>query len=79
MQALAALVQFRLLLRSFGVVRNHEGRQGVVVTFLAILELCKEATIDIVQAEPFAPIYLKPRSESVDPVNDSTEHIELPE
>jgi segregation and condensation protein A len=57
----------------------EEGRQGVVVTFLAILELCKEATIDIVQAEPFAPIYLKPRSESVDPVNDSTEHIELPE
>ncbi|MDB4223619.1 segregation/condensation protein A [Granulosicoccus sp.] len=57
----------------------EEGRQGVVVTFLAILELCKDATIDIVQAEPFAPIYLKPRSESIDTVNDSSEHIELPE
>ncbi|MFT7213603.1 MAG: segregation and condensation protein A, partial [Granulosicoccus sp.] len=57
----------------------EEGRMGLVVTFLAILELCKDATIDIVQAEPFAPIYLKPRSESVDPVNDSSEHIELPE
>lgn len=57
----------------------EEGRMGVVVTFLAILELCKEATIDIVQAEPFAPIYLKPRSASVDPVDDSSEHIELPE
>lgn len=57
----------------------EEGRQGVVVTFLAILELCKDATIDIVQAEPFAPIYLKPRSESIEPVNDSSEHIELPE
>jgi segregation and condensation protein A len=57
----------------------EEGRMGLVVTFLAILELCKDATIDIVQAEPFAPIYLKPRSQCVDPVNDSSEHIELPE
>jgi segregation and condensation protein A len=57
----------------------EEGRMGLVVTFLAILELCKDATIDIVQAEPFAPIYLKPRSESIDPVNDTSEHIELPE
>ncbi|MFK7892927.1 MAG: ScpA family protein [Granulosicoccus sp.] len=40
----------------------EEGRLGVVVTFLAILELCKEATIEIVQSEPFAPIYLKARS-----------------
>ncbi len=57
----------------------EEGRLGVVVTFLAILELCKEAAIDIVQAEPFAPIYLKPRSESVDISDDASEHIELPE
>ena len=39
----------------------EEGRGGVVVTFLAILELCKDASIDIVQAEPFGPIYLTPR------------------
>ena len=39
----------------------EEGRGGVVVTFLAILELCKEASIDIVQSAPFAPIYLTPR------------------
>ncbi|MFK7995997.1 MAG: ScpA family protein [Granulosicoccus sp.] len=47
----------------------EEGRLGVVVTFLAVLELCKESAIDIVQAEPFAPIYLKPRSESVTPAD----------
>lgn len=41
----------------------EEGRLGVVVTFLAMLELCKESMIDIVQNEPFAPIYLKTRSE----------------
>ncbi len=39
----------------------EEGRLGVVVTFLAMLELCKEGLINIVQSEPFAPIYLKPK------------------
>ena len=57
----------------------EEGRLGVVVTFLAILELCKEAVIDIFQSEPFAPIYLKSRAESVEPTDDTTAHIELPE
>jgi len=44
----------------------EEGRLGVVVTFLAILELCKEASIDIVQSAPFAPIYLKARTSSLE-------------
>jgi len=57
----------------------EEGRLGIVVTFLAILELCKESAIDIVQAEPFAPIYLKPRSESVDNTDPAPEQLELPE
>lgn len=36
-----------------------EGRIGLVVTFIAMLELLKQAMIEIVQAEPFAPIYLR--------------------
>ena len=36
-----------------------EGRRGVVVTLLAILELVKEQLIDLVQADSFAPIHLK--------------------
>lgn len=36
-----------------------EGRIGVAVTFLAILELVKESLIDIVQAEPFGPIHVR--------------------
>lgn len=36
-----------------------DGRRGVVVTFMAILELMKESMIDLVQAETFAPIYIK--------------------
>lgn len=37
----------------------REGRLGVVVTFLAMLELLKQSLIDFVQAAAFAPIYLK--------------------
>ncbi|MFT5505110.1 MAG: segregation and condensation protein A [Gammaproteobacteria bacterium] len=36
-----------------------EGRMGVVVSFLAILELLKESLIEIVQSESYAPIYVK--------------------
>ena len=36
-----------------------EGRMGVTVTFLAILELVKESLLDIVQSEPFAPITVR--------------------
>jgi segregation and condensation protein A len=39
----------------------EEGRMGVVVTFLAILELIRESLLDIVQAEPYAPIHIKAR------------------
>jgi segregation and condensation protein A len=39
----------------------EEGRMGVVVTFLAILELIRESVLDIVQSEPFAPIHVKAR------------------
>ena len=41
----------------------EEGRLGVVVTFLAILELIKESLVDIVQSDEFAPIHIKARSE----------------
>jgi segregation and condensation protein A len=37
----------------------NEGRLGVVVTFLAMLELAKEMLIEIVQEEALGPIYLK--------------------
>ncbi len=45
--------------KSFFVV--EEGRMGVVVSFLAILELVKESLIVLVQNEAYAPIYVKPR------------------
>lgn len=42
--------------------RVEEGRMGVVVTFLAVLELCKESLLDIVQSEPFGAIYVQPKA-----------------
>lgn len=37
----------------------EEGRLGVVVTFIAILELMKQSLIEIVQTEAFSPIHIK--------------------
>jgi len=39
--------------------RPEEGRMGVTVTFMAILELVREGLIDIVQAEPYAPLHVR--------------------
>jgi len=39
----------------------EEGRLGVVVTFLAVMELIKEQLVEIVQTEIFAPIHVKAR------------------
>ena len=39
--------------------RVEEGRMGVTVSFIAILELMKEGLIEIVQAEAYAPIHVR--------------------
>ncbi|MEO9080355.1 MAG: ScpA family protein [Rhodanobacter sp.] len=49
-----------------------EGRLGIVVTFLAMLELAKEMLIEIVQEEPLGPIYVKAK------VSHIEESAELP-
>lgn len=37
----------------------EEGRRGVVVTLLAILELIKESLLELIQTESYGPIYVK--------------------
>jgi len=37
----------------------EEGRMGVVVTFLALMELLRERLVDLVQNKPFGQIYVK--------------------
>lgn len=43
----------------------EEGKLGIVVTFMAVLELVKESLIDLIQNEPFAPIHVKAKVEIV--------------
>ena len=37
----------------------EEGRMGVVVTFLALMELTRERIVDLIQNEPMGQIYVK--------------------
>lgn len=50
-----------------------QGRLGVVVTFLAVLELLKSRVIDLVQDEPFAQILIKPVTASEEGEIDEAE------
>lgn len=38
---------------------STEGRLGIIVTFLALLELIKANLLEIIQSEPFGAIYIK--------------------
>jgi segregation and condensation protein A len=48
------------LTRFTSLFSYQEGRAGVVVTFLAILELSKQQVLEIVQTENYGRLYLKP-------------------
>ncbi len=56
-----------------------EGRSGVVVCFLAILELLKLGLLDIIQAELFGPIHLKAVSDSEALTDEQQERITTPD
>jgi segregation and condensation protein A len=40
----------------------EEGRMGVAVTFIAVLELLRESVIEVVQADEFAPLHVRAAS-----------------
>lgn len=42
-----------------GLFSREAGKSELVVTFLALLELTRERLIDLLQAEPFAPIHAR--------------------
>ncbi|MEM7098137.1 MAG: ScpA family protein [Pseudomonadota bacterium] len=46
--------------------RLEEGRMGVIVTFLAIMELVRESLLEFVQNEAFAPIHIRAASSAID-------------
>ncbi|MCX7121300.1 MAG: ScpA family protein [Gammaproteobacteria bacterium] len=48
-----------------GLFTVEEGRMGVVVTFIAILELIRQSVIEIVQNEAYGQIYVKAVGDAV--------------
>lgn len=56
--------------------KPEEGRMGVTVTFISILELMKEGLLDIAQTEPYAPLHVRKataRRGDIDLSNDATD------
>ena len=53
----------------------EEGRMGVAVTFIAILELLREAVIEVVQSDAYAPLHVRAAS-TVHLVSDEDEATE---
>jgi segregation and condensation protein A len=49
----------------------EEGRLGVVVTLIALLELARESILELMQSEPFAAIYVKAKVDA--PAPDAVE------
>ena len=46
------------VIRFQSLFTREEGKQGALVTFLAVLELLKAQTLELSQSEPFADIYI---------------------
>ncbi|MBT0588063.1 segregation and condensation protein A [Alteromonas oceanisediminis] len=64
-ERMAAILQ-RLSLQQYTPMQHlytvEEGRTGVVVTFLALLELTKEGLVDCIQAEAYSHVHVKLKS-----------------
>lgn len=55
-------IRHHRFMRFEDLLTAEEGRAGLVVSFMAILELVRDQTLVVVQNEPFAPIHLKSHS-----------------
>lgn len=58
MSRILDLLQQRKRLRFADIFSASEGRPGVVVSFLAVLELVKEALIEVVQIDAYSEIHI---------------------
>ncbi|RUO47083.1 segregation and condensation protein A [Pseudidiomarina donghaiensis] len=61
MSRILDLLQHQQRLRFADLFDPSEGRPGVVVSFLAILELVKEALVEVVQVDAFSEIHVMQR------------------
>ena len=51
----------------------REGRMGIAVTFIALLELMRESVIELVQSGPYAPIHVRAAGTSSMSTSDARE------
>ena len=58
MSSLMAQLQEHQFMSFHDLFNLSEGRMGIVVTFLAMMELVKEKLIKLVQAQEFGPIHV---------------------
>ncbi|MGE0115260.1 MAG: ScpA family protein [Steroidobacteraceae bacterium] len=58
MTEILALLEQAEFVEFIRLFKPEEGRMGVTVTFISILELMKEGMLDIVQTEPYAPLHV---------------------
>ena len=54
----------------------EEGRMGVAVTFIAILELLRESVIEVIQSDLYSPLHVRAAS-SVRLVSEKSENVEM--
>jgi segregation and condensation protein A len=59
MSDVLSMLESSALVEFVDLFRPEEGRLGVCVTFAALLELLREGLIDVVQAEPYAPLHVR--------------------
>jgi segregation and condensation protein A len=59
MSSVLARLKDKPLLAFAELFNRREGRQGALVSLLAILELCKERFIEIIQEEPLGELYIR--------------------
>ena len=72
-------IRHRQFVPFVSLFRAEEGRLGVVVTFLAVMELVKESLLELVQNESFGPIHVRARGEveeSSDEREGDDEHLD---
>jgi segregation and condensation protein A len=66
MSDVLAMLENSVLVEFVRLFRPEEGRLGVCVTFAALLELLREGLIDVVQAEPYAPLHVRRAERNLD-------------
>ncbi|MCX7109552.1 MAG: ScpA family protein [Proteobacteria bacterium] len=59
MSSVLARLKDKPLLAFTELFNRREGRQGALVSLLAILELCKERFIEIIQEEPLGELFIR--------------------